>query len=204
MRNPKYEIEAEYSSSEHGAVLESKLSCDKPLIFLDIDGVLNTHNAHPKTRYNTIDRDKAELFNNILTSTDSEFVLSSSWRYLYHANSMTLDGLRNLLYSHWLLADRFVGVTREDREDPSDDRGQQITDFLEEFQKDAVYLILDNGGVDKETKKFVDMGLSRHGLGTIFILIDTKYGLTFDNAVMAINHIRQQQRERIMRELKRR
>jgi HAD domain in Swiss Army Knife RNA repair proteins len=102
----------------------------KPLIFMDIDGVLNTHNTHSVFGCNTIDKILASRFNEILEFTQAEWVLSSAWRYMALAGSMNLDGLKNLFFSHWVDASRLIGVTRKDISKERMDRGPQIKDWL--------------------------------------------------------------------------
>ena len=101
----------------------------EPIIFLDIDGVLNNHAVHPITKYGSIDRDKAELFNEILERTGAKFVVTSSWRYLVHSYSMNWRGLQNLLYTHWIRADRYRDYTRPDDGNETD-RAKQVTEWL--------------------------------------------------------------------------
>ncbi len=48
----------------------------KPILFLDIDGVLNTNTPD-------IEPDKVELLNDVFKAVDCEVVLSSTWRIKY-------------------------------------------------------------------------------------------------------------------------
>ena len=114
-----------------------------PLLFLDIDGVLNAHEYDPAVRCGQIHRDKVERLNRVLRATGARFVLSSAWRYIVHRGEATLAGMDWLLRSHGLLGDRLIGITRPDtmRTDANyqghpqswpvcNERGQQITDWL--------------------------------------------------------------------------
>jgi hypothetical protein len=67
-----------------------------PLLFLDVDGVLNSHDAN-EYHFNTIHRDKIERLNRIVKATGAEIVISSAWRYMILGGSMTIDGFRYLL-----------------------------------------------------------------------------------------------------------
>jgi hypothetical protein len=161
-----------------------------PLVFLDIDGVLNNHEAHPVTRYCTIDKTMAERFNKILEATDARFVVTSAWRYLMHSDAMRFEGLRNLLYSHWIDGGRFVGITRKDdgpheigldyKGCPGCDRGLQITEWIAERNeyKGVPYVVLDD----------LDLGIRE--AGHPFIQTDGKLGLTAANAIQAIDLLR--------------
>lgn len=112
------------------------------LLFLDLDGCLNCHEWDPEVLCGQIHKDKVQLLNGILRATDARIVLSSAWRYLVHRGEMNLMGLEWLLRSHGILADRLIGITRQDTLERStydgvpgnwpvdNERGQQITEFL--------------------------------------------------------------------------
>ena len=64
-----------------------------PILFLDIDGVLNGHeqDAHGYCR---IQAGPVVHLNRILAETEARLVIASSWRYLVHSGAMTLEELR--------------------------------------------------------------------------------------------------------------
>lgn len=127
-----------------------------PLIFLDIDGVLNDHSCHSRTRYCSTDKACIARLDRILVETDARIVLTSAWRYLVHGGSMTMEGLRNLLHSHWVDGSRLIGITRRDVTDgiagvkPRTDRGPQVTEWLRErvmgdpFLMQTPYVVIDD------------------------------------------------------------
>lgn len=88
----------------------------KPIIFIDIDGVLNRKKKHPGLEYCGMESDCVERFNCILDETDAEFIVSSSWRYLVLNGSMTLEGFRNLLFTHGVHAERMIDINPPDEE----------------------------------------------------------------------------------------
>jgi hypothetical protein len=85
-----------------------------PVVFLDIDGVLNPHAFDPVAQSNRIDHDKVILLNFILSGRDARIVLSSAWRYLLNRSEMTLSGLDWLLRSHGVRAGSLAGITHPD------------------------------------------------------------------------------------------
>lgn len=88
-----------------------------PILFLDIDGVLNTHNRLP-SGYCGIDRGHAEILNAILAAVPCKIVISSAWRYLVLRGDMTLKGFEYLLLVHGICCkDRLHGITAADPED---------------------------------------------------------------------------------------
>lgn len=69
-------------------------------VFLDIDGVLNSH-VRSCNGYAGIDWENVEQFNRLLRKFPGmRIVLSSAWRYMILDNSMTLRGFEQLLLSH--------------------------------------------------------------------------------------------------------
>jgi len=55
------------------------------IIFLDIDGVLNTKNSVSSL---VVNKDKTRLLNNVLEETNTSIVLSSTWRLIYDMCSL--------------------------------------------------------------------------------------------------------------------
>ncbi len=88
---------------------------DDPVIFLDIDGVLNDHGKLP-SGYCGITLRHATLFNEILvTVPDAKIVISSAWRYLILRGEMTVKGFEYLLMVHGVTCqNRVVGHTIAD------------------------------------------------------------------------------------------
>lgn len=80
------------------------------VIFLDIDGVLNSNDWYVKTRgvggYNggDIDPECIELINDLIDATGAKIIMSSSWRSDYE-NSC------EYLYDNGLYCDAIIGKT---------------------------------------------------------------------------------------------
>lgn len=159
-----------------------------PLLFLDIDGVLNAHEFDPEVMCGQIHRDKVELLNRILRATDARVVLSSAWRYIVHRGEATLTGMEWLLRSHGMLADRLIGITRPDTmrtglgydgEPPMwpvpNERGQQISDWLAKHAaRGCPHVAIDD----------LDLGIT--DAGHVLIRTTGTIGLTDDDATRAI------------------
>lgn len=152
------------------------------LLFLDIDGVLNCHEFDREIMCGQIHKGKVTLLNTVLRATGAKIVLSSAWRYLVHRGEMNLRGLEWLLRSHGILADRLVGITREDtvktangfNGDPitwcqQDERGKEIAEYLRDCEWDR-YAVVDD----------LDLGISE--AGHPFVQTDGKVGLTEEAA----------------------
>lgn len=151
------------------------------LLFLDVDGVLNSHEPLcPHAMCGQIHDDKAALLKEVLLATGAKIVLSSAWRYLVHRGEMNLAGINWLFRSHGL-PNCIVGITREDtmqREhwDGSqpwplnNERGQQIHDWRNERGHNGPYVVVDD----------LDLGITE--AGHPFVKTDGTIGLTVANA----------------------
>lgn len=85
------------------------------ILFLDIDGVLNGHQAHGNG-YCGIRKENVEQLNRILASVpDLKIVVSSAWRYIHGGGDMTRRGFEYLLLSHGVdCKGRLAGFTESD------------------------------------------------------------------------------------------
>lgn len=160
------------------------------VLFLDIDGVLNSHDFCPLAMCGPIHRAKVDRLNRILTVADAKVVLSSAWRYIAHRGEATLAGLDWLLRSHGLHAGRLIGFTREDTmvaRCPSwdgsapwpqvNERGEQIRDWLrlQSYHPSLRVVVLDD----------LDLGITAAGLP--LVLTDGAVGLTDEDADRVIS-----------------
>jgi hypothetical protein len=160
------------------------------ILFLDVDGVLNDHAFDPEVMCGLIYCEKVRLLNHILRETGANVVLSSAWRYIVYRGECNLMGMEWLFRSHGMLANRLIGITREDtvlirgkfdgnQHWPADgERGQQIKDWLSENRPPRppqhTYVVIDD----------LDLGIS--ACGHPFVQTDGKIGLTEADADKAI------------------
>jgi hypothetical protein len=149
----------------------------RPVVFLDIDGVLNSHDANPATKYNRIHEKLAKRFNDWIEENDYHFVVSSAWRYLVHGGSMTLEGFANLFHGHGINGHRMVGITDKDAS-PCEPRSDQVLRWL--YHNRAIhertirpYVVLDD----------LDLGFT--GARMPFVKTDGTYGVSTINLACA-------------------
>lgn len=105
------------------------------VLFLDIDGVLNSH-TKLANGYCGIEPKQAEMLNCLLDDIpDLKLVISSAWRYLVLNQSMSVVGFENLLLTHGIKClDRVIDVLPEDyplSEYPNGGREQLILEHIE-------------------------------------------------------------------------
>lgn len=103
-----------------------------PIIFLDIDGVLNHMNVFDK-RERFINPDNMRALNVLLDETQANLVISSAWRYLITDKLMTLEGFHHMLTTHGLAYERaIIGKTVPDGGVFGQDRYAQIKHWLDQ------------------------------------------------------------------------
>jgi hypothetical protein len=140
--------------------------CMNPILFLDIDGVLNRHCRFPNG-YCGIDREQVEVLNEVLYAVPSaKLVISSAWRYEILNGNMTLKGFEYLLLVHGIACrGRLAGHTAID---PCDEpnhydaeawrvnglrwRAEQIREYVEIYGIER-YAVVDD--LDLQVPNFV-------------------------------------------------
>ena len=172
------------------------------VIFLDVDGVLNSEAylrkleaqhralgheelARPKREttcdcfklHHQIDRDAVARVNQIVAATAAKIVISSSWRKLFD-----LPELERILVEHGLVAE-IIGVTPEGHDEPEMAdifgmltrifRGHEIDFWLRKHPEVDRFVILDDGG---------DMVMHKNRL----VQTDCEEGLIDDHVELAI------------------
>lgn len=144
----------------------------RPVIALDIDGVLNT-----RTSGQVIDRDCAENLDSILANTGARILLISSWRKVVHNGDMTLDGFELALRMAGVGNAR-MGGTLGGGADRDSTRYQQIERWMRRNAHRAPLVILDDEQVGEPTDKL--------------ILVNPNTGLTREDASQAIEILKSQ------------
>ena len=117
------------------------------LIFLDIDGVLNSHQYDSLAESCIISPENVQHLNTILARVpDARLVISSAWRYMVLGNSMTERGFEYMLRTHGVRCPgRVAGITCAD--ELVMNRGRQIAAFFRTHYRSEVrdpFVILDD------------------------------------------------------------
>lgn len=107
----------------------------RPVLFLDIDGVLNGHEYVKKANSNGIKPSCVAVLNDVIEATDCNIVISSAWRYMVLMGEMTLKAFEYLLRSHGVYAEnRIIGTTDQDGESLQLlERYKQIKKYVEDY-----------------------------------------------------------------------
>jgi hypothetical protein len=147
------------------------------VVFLDIDGVLNSadylYSLRRRPGTHKIDPLAVQRLNRITDATGAVIFVSSTWRI------MGLKAIRTLLREHGVTA-KIVGVTPDDNRI----RGLQIAQCINTHDVDA-YVILDDDA---------DMGR----LMSRLVQTDFDHGLTDEHAARAIAVLRKTRRRRAL------
>lgn len=161
-----------------------------PVIFLDVDGVLNAHEFDTVAMSAMIERPMMQRLSWLIRLTRSKVVLSSAWRYIVLRGEAQLSGMDWLLRSHGFPAKTLIGCTREDtmtyrpgytgeEEWPVDnERGLQIADWRSANEHTGPYVVLD------------DLDLGINSAGHPFVQTNGKVGLTATDAEAALSAFR--------------
>ncbi len=141
------------------------------ILFLDIDGVLNSH-AQNAAGVCGIDPACAARLNRILAvSHDTLIVLSSAWRYMVLGGELTLKGFEYLLVTHGVQAHcKLAGTTVADEVVAW--RGGQILDWVRRHPGVTDWVVLDDLDIPE--------------VGERLVRTDGKVGLTDADADRAV------------------
>ncbi len=121
------------------------------VIFLDIDGVLNTTSTTEMfEEYTFVEDEKVQLLKQLVTRTGAKIVLSSSWRYGWWAKRKVnptpsdLSSIRLFEALEKKLSE--YGLELLDYTDETSTRGQEIAWWLESWDGEPIesFVILDD------------------------------------------------------------
>jgi hypothetical protein len=152
------------------------------LIFLDVDGVLNTMKSI--TQAQDIHHIEPSCLNNlkrIVDETDAQIVISSSWRF--HADGM--DVLYSKLESVGL-KNRVIGSTPY----VHGPRGREILKWLQDNNHtEAKYVVLDDDMIHRDYKGDGEADPSLQNMRSLHIKTHSSHGLTEREANQAIKKL---------------
>jgi hypothetical protein len=148
------------------------------IIFLDIDGVLNSYCGEIKRNFEDkilpLFVEHIEVLNWVLKNTDARIVISSCWRY-----SRSVDELKELFYNYGINSKYIIDKTprlKSERIEGFDDkwtsvkRGQEIQAWIDKFLNEGNYI---------ESFAIVDDDSDMERLLPDLIQINGNYGLTY-------------------------
>lgn len=128
------------------------------IIFLDIDGVLNTDQiirdySKRHNKYDVVSSELISKLNKIVEKTKAKVVISSSWRNVFS---------KKKIVNKYLIPNGFKGevidTTRLTRSSDFGFRGQEIQEWLNEHPNVTSFVVLDDisFGLDNIKENFVE------------------------------------------------
>ena len=161
------------------------------VIFLDVDGVLNTQFSKSRCGgFIGIDDSKVKLLKEIVEATGAKIILSSSWRYGWERDEESCDQLA--IYMNKKLANRLLHildktkkyVKSDDKNIKYCDRGSEIKEWLSRHPNVDKWVVLDDDIFDDYERE----GIMPHLVKTSFY--DDLGGLqrwSVDSAIKILN-----------------
>lgn len=149
------------------------------VIFLDIDGVLNTHNSktHAPSGCYGIESSKLKKISKIVSETGAKVVLSSTWKSEIDKNLRYLTSDGKYMLNKFKYDGKFILFDKTPDAETSLQRGKEISTWLQYHTTVEKFVIIDD-------IEFSDMGY--FGLLNNLVLTDEYYGITDDNVAEAI------------------
>jgi hypothetical protein len=137
------------------------------IIFLDIDGVLNSHefiDSKPDYRTEDLDPKSISCLNTILERTDAVIVISSTWRLAYPGKKLV-----QILEKQGVLPNRIIGKTPHlPNGSIKGHRGREVRMWFDcqIRQPESVLILDDDDDFDDHTRPFLLLTSTRNGLDT--------------------------------------
>lgn len=114
------------------------------IVFLDVDGVLNSvrYDRQRGADEGNIDRSRLPLLKRLIDKTQAQIVLSSSWRKHWDADGARLDGVGREMVA--LFAEYGLSIYGKTDCLDGNDRAEEIRAWLAEHADTEEYVILDD------------------------------------------------------------
>jgi len=135
------------------------------VLFLDVDGVLNSTISLKENRY-ALDEEKLRLLSEIIERTGTKIVLSTTWRLHSNTRALLIDNFQKFGIHHSVV----IGMTREL---PFAQRTDEIIEWLMRNQNVSSWVAVDDMNL---------RNLSPSKFKSHFVMTDSETGLTADHA----------------------
>lgn len=152
------------------------------VIFLDIDGVLNSQMLIDRNENEMIDKYAVKLLKNLIDKTGAVVVLSSGWRLWFDENMVTDDVEAQYMYD--VLFEFGIDIYGKTPDFSTDEirtkrtfgevKAKEIIAWLEEHYDVEKYVVLD------------DLDLKNDQINANLVQTDGKVGLTKEDVKLAI------------------
>jgi len=155
------------------------------VIFLDIDGVLNSEEFLKNNETEMIDRDNVSILKNIIDKTGAVIVMSSGWRLWFDDNMRPKDGYSQCLYDILCEFDiKLFGKTPDysteeirTKKTFSHVKAKEISAWISQHETIGKYVVLD------------DLNLKNEEINSHLVRTNAKVGITEADAKSVIDMI---------------
>ena len=155
------------------------------VIFLDIDGVLNSEEFLNNNQNGIIDRNNVNILKNIIDRTGAVIVMSSGWKLWFDDNMMPKDGYSQYLYDIFLeFGIKLFGKTPDfsteeirTKKTFSHVKAKEIIAWLTKHESTYKYVVLD------------DLDLKHEEINSHLVMTNAQIGITEADARRVINMI---------------
>ena len=155
------------------------------VIFLDIDGVLNSEEFLKNNKNEMIDRNNVNILKSIISKTEAVILMSSGWRLWFDDNMMPKDGESQCLYDILCQANiKLFGKTPDfsteeirTKKTFSHVKAKEIIAWLSEHEEANKYVVLD------------DLDLKNEEINSHLVRTNAQVGITEDDAMRVIDMI---------------
>jgi hypothetical protein len=155
------------------------------VIFLDIDGVLNSERFLKNNQDETIDRKNVSILKNVIDKTGSVIVMSSAWRLWFDDNMMPKERYSQYLYDILCEFDiKLFGKTPDFSTEEirikktfSYVKAKEIIAWLDEYEIVDKYVVID------------DLDLKNEEINAHLVRTNGQVGITEEDARLIIQRI---------------
>ena len=164
------------------------------VIFLDVDGVLNSSSTREKTPLNYIGIDDSKLLviKEIQKMLKAEIVLSSDWKDFFSDDLTPMDKDAQYLIDKLANFEMVISDKTTDGHNMHDLRGLGIVNYLSDHKDIDKYIIIDDNKFDFEEyeETYLHTIITMNGILTCYPLAQSKAAQETKDAVKLIKLIR--------------
>ena len=153
------------------------------VIFLDIDGVLNSEDFLKNNPNQAIDKSSVSILKNIVDKTGADIIMSSGWRLWFDDNMMPEDGYSQCLYD--ILCEFKIGLSGKTPDFSTEEirtkktfshvKAKEIIAWLNEHEIVDKYVVID------------DLDLNNEEIKAHLIRTNGQVGITEDDGMRVID-----------------
>jgi hypothetical protein len=155
------------------------------VLFLDIDGVLNSQEFLRNNKSEPIDRKNVTVLKNVIDKTGAVIVMSSAWRLWFDENMMPIEGDSQYLYD--ILSEFGIRIFAKTPDFSTEEIRVKKT-FSHVKAKEILAWLNENYNIDKYAV-IDDLDLINEEVNAHLIRINGQVGITEEDAIRVINMV---------------